>query len=197
MSDRSNTTVLLGHVSAAHGIRGEVVIKSYTDDPAAIASYGPLSDEDGGRTFTLSHVRVTKKGVIARIAGITDRNDAETLRDTKLYIARDKLPVPEAGEIYHADLIGLTARRRDDTVVGEIVAIQNFGAGDLLEIRLKDSRRTEFVPFTQDFVPELDVVCGYVTVIMPDDTASEDTVDVDADDDYGDSGGEDSKPPQN
>ena len=174
MSDCTNTTVLLGHISAAHGIRGEVVIKSYTDDPADIGAYGPLSDADGTRTFALSHLRVVKKGVIARIAGVSDRNAAAALRGTKLYISRAKLPVPEADEIYHADLIGLQARRCDGTDVGEIVAIQNFGASDLLEIRLKGTRRTEFVPFTEDFVPELDFVAGRVVVIMPDDTVRDD-----------------------
>ncbi len=166
--------VLLGHISAAHGIRGEVVVKSYTDNPVDIGAYGPLSDVDGGHSFELSRLRVTKKGVIARIVGITDRNAAEALRGTKLYIARDKLPPPGEDEIYHADLIGLTALRCDGTEAGEIVAIQNFGAGDLLEIRLKGSRRTEFVPFTEDFVPELNPATGRVIVIMPDDTVSDD-----------------------
>ena len=171
MADRSQTRILLGHITAAHGIRGEVVVKAYTDNPLDIAAYGALSDGDGLRTFALSHLRVTKKGVIARIAGVSDRNAAEALCGTKLYVERSKLPEPGADEIYHADIVGLMARRQDGSEVGEIVAIQNFGASDLLEIRLKGKRSTEFVPFTQDFVPELNLAAGRVVVIMPDDTA--------------------------
>ena len=165
--------ILLGHISTAHGIRGEVVIKSHTGDPADIGNYGPLFSEDGGRSFELSNLRVTKKGVIARVAGITDRNAAEVLRGTELYVDRDKLPEPDDDEVYHADIIGLTAYRGDGSTVGEVVAIQNFGAGDLLEIRLAGKRRTEFVPFNDDFVPELDIEAGRLVVVMPDDTISE------------------------
>ncbi len=166
--------ILLGHISTAHGIRGEVLIKSYTADPADIAAYGPLSDAGGNRTFALSNVRVVKKGVIARIDGITDRNAAEALRGTELFVERDRLPEPDEDEVYHADIIGLTASRTDGSEVGEIVAVQNFGAGDLLEIRLAGKRRTEFVPFSKDFVPDLDIAAGRIIVVMPDDTVEDD-----------------------
>jgi 16S rRNA processing protein RimM len=167
--------ILLGHVSTAHGIRGEVVIKSYTADPADIGAYGPLCTADGGRLIELSNLRVVSKGVIAHVAGIDDRNAAEALRGTELYIEREKLPEPNEDEVYHADLIGLSALRADGSVVGEVVAMQNFGAGDLLEIRLSGKRRTEFVPFDEDFVLELDLDAGFVTVIMPDDTVTDDS----------------------
>lgn len=162
-----STLILLGHISTAQGIRGEVVIKSYTDAPEDIAAYGPLLDETASRTFDVTVVRVAKKGVIARIAGITDRTAAEALRGTKLFIPRDRLPEPEEDEVYHADLIGLEAVTADGEVVGEVVAVQNFGAGDLLEIRLAGKRRTEFVPFDEHFVPEIDLEAGRVTVVMP------------------------------
>ncbi len=162
--------ILLGHISTAHGIRGEVLIKPLTDDPADIAAYGPLSDEAGERQFELLSVRVTNKGVIARVAGVSDRNAAEALRGTGLYIDRDQLPEPDTDEVYHVDIIGMTAVRRDGFVVGEIVAIQNFGAGDLLEIRLVGRRRTEFVLFDDDFVPDIDFEKRRITVIMPDET---------------------------
>ena len=159
--------VLLGQISTAQGIRGEVVIKSYTGEPADIGSYGPLTDEGGTRSFDITVVRVAKKGVIARINGVTDRNGAEALRGTQLYIDRDKLPAPEDDEVYHADLIGLEAVTADGEIVGEVVAVQNFGAGDLLEVRLSGKRRTEFVPFDETFVPEIDLEAGRVTVVMP------------------------------
>ncbi len=174
MVDRSPPTILLGRISAAHGIRGEVVIKSYTDDPANIAAYGPLTDAEGQRTFELSNLRVTNKGVIACVAGIIDRDAAEALRGTELFVERARLPAPGDDEIYQSDIVGLTASRADGSEVGEIVAVQNFGAGDLLEIRLTGTRRTEFVPFNDTFVPQLDLDNRRVVVIMPDDTASED-----------------------
>ena len=158
--------IRLGHISGAQGIRGEVVIKSFTDDPADIAAYGPLSSEEGTRTYEITVVRVAKKGVIARVAGVTDRNGAEALKGTKLFVDRDKLPEAEPGEYYHADLIGLEAVAEDGKTVGEIVAVQNFGAGDLLEIRLTGQRRTEFVPFNEDFVPELNIAERRVIVRM-------------------------------
>ncbi|MGI9424980.1 MAG: ribosome maturation factor RimM [Hyphomicrobiaceae bacterium] len=166
--------VLLGHISTAHGIRGEVVIKSHTADPADIGAYGPLSDESGTRLFDISGVRVVKKGVIARIRGVSDRNAAEALRGTALYIDRDKLPEPDDDEVYHADLIGLVAVKADGSFVGDVVGIQNFGAGDLVEIRLAGKRRTEFVPFTEGFVTDIDFEARRLIVVMPDDTVQDD-----------------------
>ncbi len=157
--------ILLGHISTAQGIRGEVVIKSLTEDPADIGTYGPLQSEDGSKTFEIEVVRVAKKGVIARIEGITDRTAAEALRGTKLFVPRDRLPEPAKDEVYHADLIGLEAVAPDGTVVGEVVAVQNFGAGDLLEVRLAGKQRTEFVPFDETYVPEIDLDGGRVTVV--------------------------------
>ncbi|MEM9360213.1 MAG: ribosome maturation factor RimM, partial [Pseudomonadota bacterium] len=116
-------------------------------------------------------LRIAKKGVVARIEGVTDRNAAEALRGTELYIERDKLPEPDDDEIYHADIIGMAAQRSDGSDVGEVIAMQNFGAGDLLEIRLEGKKRTEFVPFDDQFVPEIDFDARRVTVVMPDDTA--------------------------
>lgn len=158
--------VLLGHVSAAHGLRGEVLIKSHTGDPAAIGSYGPLVDETGRRQFDLEVVRVTEKGVIARVRGVSDRTTAERLKGTTLHLPRDKLPAAAVGEYYHADLIGLAAVSEQGEKIGDVVAVQNFGASDLLEIRLVASRATELIPFTDDFVPEVAVAAGHVVVRM-------------------------------
>lgn len=166
MTDPSHL-ILLGHISSAQGIRGEVVVKSHTDDPADIAAYGPLTDETGTKSYELIVVRVSKKGVIARIKGIADRTAAEALRGTELYIARDKLPAPEDDELYHADLIGLDAVSPEGDTIGAVVALQNFGAGDLLEIRLTGTKRTEFVPFDEHFVPDINLETRRVTVVMP------------------------------
>jgi 16S rRNA processing protein RimM len=161
--------ILLGEIGPAHGIRGEVVVRSYADAPEDIAAYGPLSDEAGRRTFDLKVVRVTDKGVIVRIAGIGDRTAAEGLRGTKLFVNRDRLPAAGDGAYYHADLIGLAAVDLDGREIGRIVGVQNFGAGDLIEIALTSSRTTELIPFNDDFVPNVDLERGRVTVVRPPD----------------------------
>jgi 16S rRNA processing protein RimM len=165
--------VLLGRIVAAHGIRGDVLVRTYTDAPEAIGSYGPLSDADGRGAFKLRILRVTAKGVVARIAGISDRNGAEVLAGTDLYVARAQLPAAEEGAFYHADLIGLAAIASDGTEVGRIVGVHNFGAGDLIEVALGGSRRTELVPFTAQFVPEVDLARRIVVVELPMPTDGE------------------------
>lgn len=160
--------ILLGRIVGAHGIKGEVVVHSFAHQPEDIAAYGPLSDKSGTRTFKLRVLRVTPKGaIIARIAGVADRNAAEALKGIELFVAREKLPEPGDGEFYHVDLIGLAAVAPDGTRIGEIVAVQNYGAGDLLEIRIPGRKETELVPFNDDFVPEVDVAAGTATVVMP------------------------------
>jgi 16S rRNA processing protein RimM len=159
--------VLIGHIVGAHGVRGEVLIKSYTAAPQDIASYGPLTDETSGRALAITLVRVTAKGVVARVNGVTDRAAAETLKGLRLYVERDQLPEPAPGEYYHADLIGLPAASPDGTTIGQVVALHNYGAGDLLEIQLESSRETELVPFTHAFVPEVDVAGGRVVIALP------------------------------
>ncbi len=163
----TDTRILLGHIAGAHGIKGEVLIKSYTGDPLAVADYGPLTD-DRGRTHVIASVRPSNKGVIARIKGVSDRNAAEALKGTALYVERGAMPEPEEGDYYHADLIGLKAVRPGGHELGKVVAVQNFGAGDLLELQLPGARQTEFVPFTDACVPEVDIKGGTVTVIMPE-----------------------------
>src|SRR5262245_1592560 len=100
--------ILLGRIAGAHGVRGEVLIKAFTERPEDIAAYGPL-DDGTGRTFRIETARASPKGVVARIAGIADRTAAEALKGAALYVDRDHLPAPAEGEFYHADLIGLTA----------------------------------------------------------------------------------------
>lgn len=159
--------ILLGRIVAAHGIRGDVLVRTYTDVPEAIGSYGPLSDAEGQGAFKLRVLRVTAKGVVARIVGVGDRNGAEALAGTDLYVARAQLPAAEEGAFYHADLIGLAAIAPDGTEVGRIVGVHNFGAGDLIEVALAGSRRTELVPFTTQFVPEVDLNRRIALVELP------------------------------
>ncbi|MDH4983445.1 ribosome maturation factor RimM [Hyphomicrobium sp. D-2] len=160
--------VLLGRIVAAHGIRGEVVVETFTANPEDIAAYGPLQSADGARTFELKVVRRSPKGgVVARVAGVADRNGAEALRKTELYALRSDLPEAEAGEYYHTDLIGLRVEDASGAALGKVVSVQNYGAGDLLEIRLDGVAITELVPFTDTFVPTVDVAGGRVVVEVP------------------------------
>lgn len=160
--------ILLGRIVAAHGVRGEVLVQSYAEVPEAIGAYGPLGAPAAGRTIELRVLRVTAKGVVARIAGISDRNAAEALAGTDLYIDRAQLPAAGEGEFYHADLIGLAAVGPDGAEIGRVVAVHNFGAGDLIEVALAASRRTEHIPFTDRFVPEIDVNAGRIVVTLPE-----------------------------
>jgi 16S rRNA processing protein RimM len=159
--------ILLGRIAGAHGIRGEVLIKTFTQAPESIGAYGPLSDKAGKRTFEIRSVRVTAKGVVARLKGVADRNAAEAIKGVELYVVREKLPAAAEGEFYHADLIGLAAVDRDGKVIGEIVAVHNFGAGDLIEVRLVGSAKTEFIPFTDDAVPEVDIAARRAVIVLP------------------------------
>ena len=166
--------MLLGRIAGAHGIRGEVLIKSFTAAPEDIGAYGALSTEDGARAFEIASVRATPKGgVVARLKGISDRNAAEALKGVDLYVARDRLPPPSDDEFYYADLVGMTAVTADGTTFGEIVAVQNFGAGDLIEVRLAGKSKTELFPFTDAVVPDVDVAGRRVTVVPPPESADE------------------------
>lgn len=159
--------VLLGRIKGAHGLRGEVIVHAFTASPESIAAYGPLTDPAGARSFTLQVVRVTDKGVIARVDGVRDRTAAEALAGTELWLERARLPPPEPDEFYHADLIDLPAFDPDGQPIGTVVGVHNFGAGDLLEMRLGASRSTELIPFTQAFVPLVDVPGRRVVVVVP------------------------------
>jgi 16S rRNA processing protein RimM len=159
--------VLLGEIGAAQGLKGEVRIRSYTEAPSAIARYGALEDEQG-RKIEIESLRVTPKALIARIKGVATREAAEALNRTKLYIPRTLLPEREEEEWYHADLIGLAALGQDGETIGTVVAIQNFGAGDLIEVQPLSGGATVLVPFTRDTVPEVDVEGGRLTLNPPE-----------------------------
>jgi 16S rRNA processing protein RimM len=159
--------ILLGEIGAAHGIRGEVTIRCFTEEPRNIASYGPLTDKDGQRAFEITALRVTPNAVIAMIAGIDDRTAAERLRNVRLFVKRSCLPEPEPGVFYHEDLVGLAAIDADGRALGTVAGVANYGAGDLLEITSADERDALLVPFTQTAVPAVDLEKGRVLIVMP------------------------------
>lgn len=154
--------ILIGRILSAHGIKGEVKLKSFTAEPLAVAGYGPLQAKDG-RVFELSDVRPQGDVLIVTLKGVRDRTAAERFQGVELYVDRSVLPETEDEEFYHADLIGLAVCTADGAVVGRIKAIQNFGAGDLLEIE-GASGGGEFVPFTKRCVPEVSVGQGRVVL---------------------------------
>jgi 16S rRNA processing protein RimM len=168
--------VCVGRIGAAHGTRGEVKLWSFTAEPMAIADYGALATEDGKRSFTIETLRPGKDFLVARLFGISDRAAAENLCNLDLYVARERLPAPaDADEFYHADLIGLTAVGTDGREFGKVVAIHNFGAGDLIEVRLTLGGATVMLPFTEAIVPVVDIAGGRIVVDPPEGMLAEST----------------------
>jgi 16S rRNA processing protein RimM len=164
--------VLLAAVIGAHGLKGEVKVKTFTETPDALARYRRLHAKDG-RGFTVSHAMATKTGeAVVTFAEVVDRNTAESLRGLELFVSREVLPEPAANEFYHADLIGLTAMDEADRVIGTIAAIHNYGAGDVIEIVRRDGS-TLMLPFARDFVPVVDLEAGRVVIAEPADAEAE------------------------
>jgi len=156
--------ICLGQIGVAHGLRGEVRLRSFTAEPAAIATYGQLETEDG-RTFTIETLRPGKDFFVAKLSGVADRDAAERLANAKLYVPRERLPQPQApDEYYHADLVGLRAVDRDGRPRGTVVAIHNFGAGDIVEVRPEIGNKTEMLPFDAATVPEVNLPAGTIVV---------------------------------
>jgi 16S rRNA processing protein RimM len=159
--------VCVAEIGAAHGVAGEMRLRTFTEDPLAVTQLGALQTEDG-REVTIAALRPGKDCLIARIAGVADRTAAERWRNVKLYVARDQLPALEEAETwYHADLIGLAAIGADGSAFGRVVAVQNFGAGDLLEIAPAAGGPTLLLPFSDAVVPVVDVPNGRVVVNPP------------------------------
>jgi 16S rRNA processing protein RimM len=164
----SEEKVLLGRITGVHGLKGEVKIIAYTGEPEDIAAYGALTGADGER-LRISAIRSVKGGtVIAALHGISDRDKAEKLRGTDLYVSRTALPPPEDDdEYYHSDLIGLKAVSPDGETIGKIIAVHNFGAGDLLEIRFEGERQAQLIPFENAHIPRIDLDARQAVVLRP------------------------------
>ena len=158
----SGGRVLLGVVAAPHGVRGLVRIRSYTEDPMAVASYGLLSDESGKKKYRVEALSAAKGAVLARIEGVADRTAAEALRGLRLYVERSALPAAGEREWYEADLVGLAAVGKDGRNWGKVVAFHEFGAGPVMEVSAG-----LMLPFTDEVVPEIDVEGGRVVVDPP------------------------------
>ena len=158
--------VCVARIGAAHGVRGAVKLWTFTEDPLAVRDYGPLMTKDGARQFEVTHVREAKDHLVATLKGVTTRDDAERLNGLELYVPRDRLPETDDGEYYHADLIGLAAVNAADEPLGRVVAIHNFGAGDIIEIAPAKGA-TMLLPFTNAVVPTVDLAGGRVIIELP------------------------------
>jgi 16S rRNA processing protein RimM len=160
--------VLVGRIGAAHGVKGEVRLMSFTQDPKAIGAYGPLTDVRGAMQFEIAALRPLKDNLfVARLAGITTREAAEAMTNIDLYVGRDALAPTAEDEFYRADLIGLSARTAAGEHVGRVVHVLNFGGGDILEIEPEAGAESLLVPFTKTAVPFVDVAGGEIVIVPP------------------------------
>jgi 16S rRNA processing protein RimM len=159
--------VCLGKITAPHGVRGWVKVECYTQNPADLLTYA-LTDASGQTAYELERQGRYKGGLLCSVAGITDRTAAEALRNIQLYAPRAALPPVADDEVYYADLIGLTARLPDGSILGEIMAVENYGGGDLLTIRRPGHGPTLLYPFNAITVPHIDVAAGYASLNPPE-----------------------------
>ncbi len=155
--------VCVALVAAAHGVRGALKLKCFTEAPENVTRYGPLCDAEGHELFRVRRIGPAKGGLIVEAEGIADRDAAEALRGLRLYVPRDRLPAVENDTFYHADLIGLAALAETGEHLGEVVAVHDFGAGDVLEYVDADGR-SRMVAFTLAHVPEVDIARRRVVV---------------------------------
>jgi 16S rRNA processing protein RimM len=165
--------IMVAKADGAFGVRGEIRLTAFTEDPGALLRYGALRREDGTVGLTLSAGRVVKDGVIARAAEVATREEAQALRGLRLYVDRAVLPAPDEDEYYLADLIGLSAISPEGAALGRIKTVNNFGAGDLLEIQPADGSPSWWSPFTREAVPDVRIATGEVVVVRLPETSAE------------------------
>lgn len=162
--------ICVGAIAGAFGVTGEVRIKSFCTEPTDIATYGPLTSEDGKVEYRVTLTRPVAGGLGARIAGVTSREQAEALRGTSLFVTRDRLPALPDDEFYHADLIGLDAFDTGGEFLGKVTAIHNHGAGDIIEISPTRHKSALLLPFTKAIVPNVDLSAGRIVVDLPEES---------------------------
>ena len=160
--------IRVARIGAAHGVRGEVKLWAFTQEPMAVADYGPLETEDGARRFEIETLRPAKDHLVARIAGIGDRDAAAKLCNLDLFVPRDRLPpIDEDDMFYHADLVGMAALTPEGAPLGNVTAVHNFGAGDLIEIATTAGGEPLLLPFSETVVPNIDTALRQITIVLP------------------------------
>jgi 16S rRNA processing protein RimM len=165
--------ICVAKIGAAHGVHGAVRLWTFTEDPFAVKRYGPLSTRDGTRQFEIATAREARGHLVVTLRGVNSRDEAERLKGLELYVAREKLPEPDEGEYYHADLIGLAAVTTSGEAIGRVIAIHNFGAGDIIEIAPPQGA-TMLLPFTDAVVPSVDIGGGRVVIAPPGEIEGDD-----------------------
>ncbi|WP_370211241.1 ribosome maturation factor RimM [Roseovarius sp.] len=160
--------ICVGAIAGAFGVRGELRLKSFTATPEDIATYGPLETEDGARSFAVTLTGQTTNALTARLSGVQSKEEADALRGTQLYVARDRLPSLPHDEYYHADLIGLEVFDSGGALLGRVKAVLNHGASDLLEIHGPGLKSTVLLPFTRAAVPTVDLATGRIVADPPE-----------------------------
>ena len=167
--------ILLAAIIGAQGLKGAVRVKLFTEAPEGLARYGALKDRHG-KNFQVTAIRTAKDGeAVISFSGIDDRDAAEALKGTELFIARDQLPATAEEEFYHADLIGLEAHDSEGRTLGKVAAIHNYGASDVMEIARPDGDSV-LLAFTRETVPVIDIAGGRVVVAVPEDDEGGDHV---------------------
>lgn len=169
----NETRICVGVIAGAFGVKGEVRLKSFTAQPDDIATYGPLSSEDGTRSFEVVITGQAKNGFTARLSGVSTKEQADALRALRLFVDRDRLPNLPDDEYYHADLIGLEVVDTGGTSLGHVRTVLNHGASDLLEIHGPNLKEPVLLPFTLEAVPTVDLASGRIVADPPDGLFSE------------------------
>jgi 16S rRNA processing protein RimM len=178
--------VLVGRVAGGFGVRGEIRITTYTQDPLALLRYKDLKREDGTPALVLQSARATKDGIVARAPEVPTKEAADALRGLRLYVPRESLPpVEDEDEFYQTDLIGLEAVTPDGVKLGRVKAVHDFGAGDILELDQGGGRQTRYLPFTRETVPEVHLAEGRLVAVPPVEIEGGDLGTGEAEDDDG------------
>ena len=164
--------VLLGVVIGAQGLKGEVKVKTFTGTSPKLGAYGPLHTRDG-RTFVVENVRAAKDAAIVQFDGVVGREAAEALKGIELLVARSALPAGGEHEFYYADLVGLRAEDTEGRTIGKVIAVHNFGAGDVIEIEREDGQGTVLMPFTREIVPDIDLAQSRIVIAAPEEAEAE------------------------
>ncbi len=159
--------IAVGRVAGAFGVRGEVRIAAFTEDPLALGRYRALKRQDGSPALTILTAREAKGGVVARCEGVESKEQADALRGLRLFVSRDALPEPDEDEFYLADLIGVAVLTPEGERIGKVKSVQDFGAGDILEITPEEGGATWYLPFTREAVPEVRIAQGELVAVRP------------------------------
>ena len=164
----SDDRICVGAISGAFGVKGEVRLKSFCADPAAIADYGALSSEDEKQSFEVTLIKPISQGYAAKLSGVRSKEAADLLKGVRLFASRDNLPNLPDDEFYHVDLIGLAVFDTGGVQIGHVKAMHDHGAGDLMEVEGPGLKSSAMLPFTQACVPTVDLESGRVVVDPPD-----------------------------